>query len=96
MTHDERNPNEPKTKCWFSRYHGSRFANSAFLRAGLFRLPLISSHQREHEQEYEYTSAGALHVINDILSEFAALDLRRALHEAGEVVGHAFAGDGAV
>jgi non-ribosomal peptide synthetase component E (peptide arylation enzyme) len=79
-----------------SRYHDSRFANSAFLRAGHFPLHGFSSHQREHEQEYERTSAGALHVINDILSEFAALDLRRALHETGEVVGHAFAGDGAV
>ena len=59
----------------------------------------------EHEQGWEYGQEGAdanagwsaaSHVINDILSEFAALDLRRALHEAGEVVGHAFAGDGAV
>ena len=40
--------------------------------------------------------SAASHVINDILSEFAALDLRRALHEAGEVVSYAFAGDGAV
>jgi hypothetical protein len=38
----------------------------------------------------------ALHVINDIRSEFAALDLRRAIHQAGEIVGDAFTGDGAV
>jgi hypothetical protein len=86
------------TKCWLVHYDNSRFANSAFLRAGSCRQALIfiSSGEYEHEQEYAHESADTLHVINDILSEFAAFDLRRALHEAGEVVGHAFAGDGTV
>lgn len=37
-----------------------------------------------------------LHMFYDIVTKRAAFDLRRALHEAGEIVGDAFAGDGAV
>ncbi|MEY2576430.1 MAG: hypothetical protein QOF80_1917 [Verrucomicrobiota bacterium] len=38
----------------------------------------------------------ALHVRDDVIAKFAALDLRRAFHLAREIVGHAFAGDRAV
>ena len=37
-----------------------------------------------------------LHVINDVGPEFAALDLRGALHQAREIVSDAFAGDSAI
>ena len=35
-------------------------------------------------------------MLDNVIAELRALDLRRALHQAGEIVGDAFAGDGAV
>jgi hypothetical protein len=52
--------------------------------------------EHEQEQEYEQESADALHVLDNVIAELRALDLRRAFHQAGEIVSHPFAGDGTV
>jgi hypothetical protein len=36
------------------------------------------------------------HVFDDVVAELRAFDFGRAVHQASEIVGHAFAGDGAV
>ena len=36
------------------------------------------------------------HMLDDVIAELGAFDLGRAFHQAREIVGDAFAGDGAV
>jgi hypothetical protein len=61
-------------------------------------VPANPTEESEHEQEYEYEqrSANALHMLDNVVAELTALDLGGAFHQSSEIVGDAFARDGAV